>query len=154
MVLAADGAAAYYPGAWALAALVVILAIAVLVAKRERTRQQKVVDQLPSGTWSAPCLDATSPTVKRLLIVDEDGIAIAETKTGSRDSWPWSDVKGVGGREMRTRLQHNQGLRILLNNGHVRDLLVYLGVGKAGYERGAIEAQAEIERRLTAARGE
>ncbi|MFV0534795.1 MAG: hypothetical protein ACK5MR_14235 [Cumulibacter sp.] len=154
MVLAADGAAAYYPGAWALVALVVVLAIAVLVAKRERTRQQKVVDDLPAGTWSAPCLDATSPTVKRLLIVDDEGIAIAETKTGSRDSWPWSDVKAVGGREMRTRLQHNQGLRILLNNGHVRDLLVYLGVGKSGYERGAIEAQAEIERRLTAARGE
>lgn len=154
MLSAAEGSAAFRPGAWALVALAVILVMTVVVAKRERDRQQKIVAELPADTWSAPCLDATAPAAKRLLIVDSEGVAIAETKSGSRDFWPWSEISGVSGRSMRTRMQSNQGLRISLRNGHVRDLLVYLGVGKPGYERGAIEAQAEIERRLTAARGD
>jgi transcriptional regulator of nitric oxide reductase len=154
MLLAAEGSAAYRPGIWALVALAVVLVLTVVVAKRERARQQKVVAGLPAGSWSAPCLDATSPAVKRLLIVDADGVAIAETKSGTRDSWPWDEITGVSSRSMRTRLQSNPGLRILLADGHVRDLLVYLGAGKQAYERGAVEAQAEIERRLPAAAGD
>lgn len=151
MLLAADEAAAYRPGIWALVALVVVLAISVIVAKRERGRSDKLIADLPAGSWSAPCLDATSTAVKRLLIVNDDGVAIAETKSGTRDSWPWDEIKGVSQRPMRTRLQKNSGLRLSLANGHVRDLLVYVGTGKQSYERGAMEAQAQIERRLPAA---
>ena len=154
MLLAAEGSAAYRPGLWALVALAVILVMTVVVAKRERARQEKLTAELPPGTWSAPCLDATSPAVKRMLLVDEAGIAIAETKTGTRDFWPWDEIRSAVGREMRTRLQNNHGLRITLANGHVRDLLVYIGVGKQAYERGALEAQAEIERRLPPAAGD
>lgn len=154
MLLAAEGSAAFRPGLWALIALGAILVLTVVVALRERKRQDKLVAELPAGTWSAPCLDATSLMVKRLLIVDEQGVAIAETKSGTRDSWPWEEIKGVSARPIRTRLQGNPGLRISLANGHVRDLLVYLGTGKPGYERGAMEAQAEIERRLPAATGD
>lgn len=154
MLLAAEGSAAFQPGLWALIALGVVLVLTVVVALRERKRQGKLVAELPSGTWSAPCLDATSLMVKRLLIVDEQGIAIAETKSGTRDSWPWEEIKGASALQMRTRMQRNPGLRISLANGHVRDLLVYLGAGKPGYERGAMEAQAEIERRLPAATGD
>lgn len=151
MLLAVEGSAAYRPGLWALVALGVILVLTVVVAKRERNRQDKLVATLPAGAWSAPCLDATSLTVKRLLVVDADGVAITETRSGTKDSWPWAEISGVSARDIRTRMQTNPGLRISLANGHVRDLLVYLGAGKPGYQRGALEAQAEIERRLPAA---
>lgn len=154
MLLAADGSAAYRPGLWALIALAVILVLTVVVAKRERTRQQKIITELPAGTWSAPCLDAVAPAVKRLLIVDGDGIAIAETRSGTRDFWPWTEIRGVEGKQIRIRLQSNPGIRLTLANGYVRDLLVYLGVGKQAYEHGAIEAQAQIERRLPAGGGD
>lgn len=148
MLLAQSGSSAYHPGIWALVALAAILILTVVVAKRERDRRDKITAALPADSWSAPCLDGAAPNAKRLLVVGTDGIAITELRSGSTDSWPWAEVAGVAARAVRIRMQSNPGLRITLTNGHVRDVLVYTGAGKAGYEAGAREAQAQIERRL------
>lgn len=148
MPLAESGSSAYHPGIWALVALAVILVLTVVVAKRERDRRDKITKALPAGSWSAPCLDGAAPNAKRVLVVGVDGIAITEIRSGSADSWPWAEIAGVAACPIRVRMQSNPGLRITLANGHVRDLLVYTGAGKAGYEAGAREAQAQIERRL------
>lgn len=144
----ADVSSAVQPGIWVLVIIVVFLGFAVLVAKREQNRKSKIDSELPPGAWSVPCLDAAMPSTKRLLIVTGDELAIAETRTGSRDSWPWAEVAGVEIKNLRVRLQSYPGLRIEFGDGHARELLVYIGDGKASYQAGATAAYERIQAHL------
>lgn len=148
MPLAADLSSAVQPGIWVLVIIVVLLGIAVLVAKREQDRKAKIDADLPAGAWSATCLDAAMPGTKRLLIVTDDELAIAETRTGSRDSWPWAEVTGVEIKNLRVRLQSYPGVRIELAGGPARELLVYIGDGKPSYQTGATAAYERITAHL------
>lgn len=145
-MLAASGANPFQPGIYALIVLGLLLGIAVWMAKRERDRRDRIGAALGSDVWTAPCLDPTMPGTKRLLIINDEGLAIAETRTGSRDSWPWDEVGAVIEKRLRSRMQTYPGIRISFVDGHVRELLVYVGTGKSAYEAGAIEALSRIQR--------
>lgn len=139
------------PGIYTLVVIAVVLVVAVLVAKRERDRRERLGASLPPGSWTAPCLDTAAPAVKRLLVVGADELAIAETRTGSRDSWPWAEVAGVAEAQVRSRMQTHPGIRLAFADGSTRELLVYVGDGRAAYRDGALAAHARIERRLQSA---
>lgn len=148
MPYAADLSSAVQPGIWVLVIIVALLGCAVLVAKREQDRKAKIDAELPDGAWSATCLDAAMPSAKRLLIITDDELAIAETRTGSRDSWPWPEIAGVEIKNLRVRLQSYPGLRLELADGHARELLVYIGDGKSSYHAGATAAYERITAHL------
>lgn len=147
-MLAASDSSAFQPGVYTLIVIALLLGLAVWMAKRERDRRDRIGAGLPRNAWSAPCLDAAVPGTKRLLIVSDEGLAIAETRTGSRDSWPWAEVGAVVEKQVRSRLQSYPGIRISLTDGHTRDLLVYVGTGRAAYQAGALEARERIARHL------
>ncbi|WP_153506340.1 hypothetical protein [Cumulibacter manganitolerans] len=139
---------AVQPGVYTLIVLAVLLGIAVWMARRERSRRDRIGATLPSNAWTATCLDPTTSATKRLLVVSDEGLAIAETRTGSRDSWPWSEVGAVVEKQLRVRVQTYPGIRISFTDGHVRELLVYNGAGKQAYRDGATEARARIAQHL------
>lgn len=144
----------FQPGIWTILVVVLLIGLAVLIAAKDRRRRDSIKETLDASTWTAECMDPSNLRVRRMLALSDTDLAVIETQSRDRESYPWSEIGAVTQKSLRVRMQSYPGVQISMRNGHARDLLVVAAGmgGRRAYEIGAAEATQQIRLRLKAAR--
>ncbi|PRZ31381.1 hypothetical protein CLV47_12819 [Antricoccus suffuscus] len=151
--LAADFLTNWLDAAWlGLIVIVVLAAVGVWLALKDRKRKAALTADAEPGHWSADCIDPLNARTPMFVVVDSKGFKLVHSRTGAALVKPWSQVRDVSIATHKMRLKNYIGLTVSLPDDESVDLLFLAGAGKDAYARGAEQAHSEFRRRLNATR--
>ena len=147
--LAADFLTNWLNAAWlGLIVIVVLAALGIWLALKDRKRKAALTADAEPGHWSADCIDPLNMRTPMFVMLDSKGFTLFHSRTGAALTRPWSDVREVSIATQKMRLKNYIGLTVTLPDDESVDLLFLSGAGKDAYARGAEQALSEFRRRI------
>lgn len=151
--LAADFLTNWLDAAWlGLIVIVVLVAVGIWLALKDRKRKAALTADAEPGHWSAECVDPLNMRTPMFVMLDSKGFTLFHSRTGGSVVKPWSQVREVSIATHKMRLKNYIGLTVVLPDDESIDLLFLSGAGKDAYARGAEQALSEFRRRLNETR--